>query len=47
MKVDGAIFVENPLDAGPAAANLEAAGYRGGNGTPLDFRGEHYTPTRS
>ena len=30
MKVDGAILVENPADAGPAARRLEKAGYDGG-----------------
>jgi probable F420-dependent oxidoreductase len=30
LKVDGAILVQNPADAGPAARRLEQAGYDGG-----------------
>lgn len=37
MKVDGALLVENPLDAGPAARRLEEAGYAGG----FTFEGRH------
>ena len=37
MKVDGALLVENPVDAGPAAQNLEAAGYAG----VFSFEGRH------
>jgi len=37
MKVDGAIMVENPLDAGPAASRLEEVGYTGG----FTFEGRH------
>ncbi|MDE0885188.1 MAG: TIGR03617 family F420-dependent LLM class oxidoreductase [Myxococcota bacterium] len=37
MKVDGAILVENPLDAGPAASRLESVGYTGG----FTFEGRH------
>ena len=37
MKVDGAILVEDPVDAGPAASRLEAAGYDGG----FAFEGRH------
>ncbi|MBW2231949.1 MAG: LLM class F420-dependent oxidoreductase [Deltaproteobacteria bacterium] len=37
MKVDGAILVEDPMDAGPAANRLEAAGYQGG----FSFEGRH------
>ena len=37
MKVDGSILVDDPADAGPAAAKLEAAGYAGG----FSFEGRH------
>ena len=37
VKIDGAILVENPLDAGPAAKKLESAGYAGG----FTFEGRH------
>lgn len=37
MKVDGSLLVDDPTDAGPAAARLEAAGYRGG----FSFEGRH------
>jgi probable F420-dependent oxidoreductase len=37
VKVDGAILVENPLDAGPAAQRLESVGYTGG----FTFEGRH------
>ncbi len=37
MRVDGAILVENPVDAGPAAKNLERVGYTGG----FTFEGRH------
>jgi len=37
VKVDGALLVENPLDAGPAARRLEEAGYAGG----FTFEGRH------
>jgi len=37
VKIDGAILVENPLDAGPAAKKLESVGYAGG----FSFEGRH------
>ena len=37
VKVDGAILVENPLEAGPAAQRLESVGYTGG----FTFEGRH------
>jgi probable F420-dependent oxidoreductase len=37
MKVDGAILVDDPRDAGPLAARLEAAGYDGA----FTFEGRH------
>ncbi|NNL67944.1 MAG: LLM class F420-dependent oxidoreductase [Myxococcales bacterium] len=37
MKIDGAILVDDPADAGPLAARLEAAGYDGG----FTFEGQH------
>ena len=37
MKVDGALLVEDPAEAGPAAKQLDAAGYDGG----FTFEGRH------
>jgi len=37
MKVDGSLLVDDPADAGPLAARLEAAGYAGG----FTFEGRH------
>lgn len=37
MKVDGALLVSDPADAGPAARKLEQAGYDGG----FSFEGQH------
>ena len=37
MKIDGSLLVDDPADAGPAAARLEAAGYSGG----FTFEGRH------
>ena len=37
MKIDGALLVDDPADAGPAAQRLEEAGYDGG----FTFEGRH------
>ncbi len=37
MKIDGAILVANPSEAGPAARRLEELGYDGG----FTFEGPH------
>ena len=37
VKVDGSLLVDDPADAGPAAARLEEAGYAGG----FSFEGRH------
>ena len=37
MKVDGSILVDDPMDAGPLAGRLQAAGYAGA----FTFEGRH------
>jgi len=37
LKIDGSLLVDDPADAGPLAAGLEAAGYTGG----FSFEGRH------
>ena len=37
MKVDGSILVDDPMEAGPLAQRLQAAGYAGG----FTFEGRH------